>query len=54
MLQALDEFTVLEEVTLGRIRHLEVRQLPPLNFLSLIFPGERPERLQEGPKGLPL
>lgn len=27
MLQALDEFTMLEEVTIGRIVHLEVRQL---------------------------
>src|SRR5258706_2095465 len=28
MLQALDKFIVLEEVTVGRILHLEVRQLP--------------------------
>jgi hypothetical protein len=32
MLQALDRFTVLEEVTIGRIVHLEVRQLPFPNF----------------------
>ena len=54
MLQALDKFTVLEEVTVGRIVHLQVRQLPPPTFLSPIFPGGRPKELQEDPKGLPL
>jgi hypothetical protein len=54
MLQALDGFTVLGEVTIGRFVHLEVRQLPLPNCLLLIFPGERPEGLQEDPKGLPL
>lgn len=54
MLQALDKFLLLEDVTIGRIGHLEVRQLPPPTILSLIFLGERPEGLQEDPKGLPL
>lgn len=54
MLQALDRFIVLEDITIGRIVHLEVRQLPPPNILSLIFPGGRLEGLQKDPKGLPL
>lgn len=54
MLQALDEFTMLEEVTIGRIVHLEVRQLQLLNMLSPMSLGERPEGLQEDRKGLPL
>jgi hypothetical protein len=54
MLQALDRFIVLEDVTIGRIVHLEVRQLSIPNILSLVFPGERLEGLQEDPKGLPL
>jgi len=54
MLQALDGFTVLEEVTLGRIEHLEVRQLPLQTSCHSYTPGLRPERLQKDPKGLPL
>ena len=54
MLQALDKFSVLEEVTIGRIVHLEVRQLRFPYILSPMFPGGRSEGLQEDPEGLPL
>ena len=55
MLQALDKFLLLEDITIGRIAHLEVRRLPPPpTILSLISLGERPEGLQEDPEGLPL